>query len=222
MKKALRQRDSLSEGFKRSIKMLEFGGMSHEKYTSYNGIYSIDHQIEVPLDYDSPSEAKISVFAREVGSLEDRSKNLPCLLYLQGGPGFESPRPFFLSSGLKEALKHYRLILLDQRGTGLSQPITPHSLKLISGPEAQARYLSNFRADNIVRDAEELRCKLIGDQKWSILGQSYGGFCSFTYLSFFPDSLREVFVTGGVPPIGQNIDEVYRYCSKKLKEKTME
>ena len=44
-----------------------------------------------------------------------------------------------------------------------------------------AHYLL-FRADNIVRDAEEIRKNLIQDKKWSVLGQSFGGFCATNYL----------------------------------------
>lgn len=39
---------------------------------------------------------------------------LPYLLYLQGGPGFESPRPVDASGWLKKACEDYRVILLDQ------------------------------------------------------------------------------------------------------------
>ena len=66
-------------------------------------------------------------------------------------------------------------------------------------PEAQADYLTHFRADSIVRDAEAIRLKL-GVKKWSILGQSFGGFCALTYLSFYPESLNAAFITGGIPP----------------------
>ena len=50
----------------------------------------------------------------------------------------------------------------------------------------------------------------LGVERWSVLGQSFGGFCALHYLSVAPDSLREVFFTGGLPPIGASIDEVYR------------
>ena len=42
-------------------------------------------------------------------------------------------------------------------------------------PKEQADYLTHFRADSIVRDAEAIRLNL-GVEKWSILGQSFGGF----------------------------------------------
>ena len=31
-----------------------------------------------------------------------------------------------------------------------------------------------------------------------MLGQSFGGFCAMTYLSFAPEGLREAFITGGL------------------------
>jgi pimeloyl-ACP methyl ester carboxylesterase len=49
----------------------------------------------------------------------------------------------------------------------------------------------------------------LGDKPWSVLGQSYGGFCIATYLSFAPEGLREAIFTGGLPPIGVPIDDVY-------------
>jgi pimeloyl-ACP methyl ester carboxylesterase len=109
----------------------------------------------------------------------------------------------------------YQMLYLDQRGTGLSTPISADTLALQGDAQKQADYLKHFRADNIVRDCEAIRKTLTEDypselKKWSIFGQSFGGFCAFTYLSFFPDGLREVFTTGGVPPIGKTADEVYR------------
>ena len=84
------------------------------------------------------------------------------------------------------------MLMLDQRGTGRSTPV--------SGRES-ADYLKHFRADSIVRDAELLR-EALGVERWSLLGQSYGGLCAFRYLSLAPDGLREALVTGGVPGIG--------------------
>jgi hypothetical protein len=39
---------------------------------------------------------------------------MPCLLFLQGGPGFESPRPSEAGGWLKRACKEFRVFLLDQ------------------------------------------------------------------------------------------------------------
>ena len=114
---------------------------------------------------------QITIFAREVAEPEGRAK--PFLVYLQGGPGFEAPRPTGTPRGpswLDRALQDFRVLLLDRRGTGRSTPVKV----------ARARRLpSHFRADAIVRDAELLRSAL-GSPPWSVLGQSFGGFCVFS------------------------------------------
>ena len=75
------------------------------------------------------------------------------------------------------------MTLLDQRGTGRSTPITAQTLAHLPNAQAQSQadYLMHFRADAIVRDAETIRQQLIGEQPWTILGQSYGGFCAMHY-----------------------------------------
>jgi pimeloyl-ACP methyl ester carboxylesterase len=96
--------------------------------------------------------------------------------------------------------------MLDQRGTGRSTPVG--TLAGMS-PAEQAEYLTHFRADAIVGDAEHIRRALDID-RWSVLGQSFGGLCVTTYLSFAPEGLREAFVTGGLPVLGRPADEVYQ------------
>ncbi len=163
---------------------------------------------DLPLDYANPGKT-IRVFAREVVAPQG-NPDLPYLVFFQGGPGSGSPRPMGNSGWIKRALKDYRVLLLDQRGTGLSTPITAQTMAALGSAEAQAEYLAHFRTDNIVRDAEAIRKILCGDKPWSILGQSYGGFCSLRYLSAAPHGLREVFITGGVPSITRPTDDVYR------------
>ncbi|KAK5184304.1 hypothetical protein LTR16_009997, partial [Cryomyces antarcticus] len=48
------------------------------------------------------------------------------------------------------------------------------------------------------------------------MGQSFGGFCSITYLSFFPEGLKEAFLCGGLQPLVKGPDEVYRRLYKKV------
>lgn len=80
------------------------------------------------------------------------------------------------------------MLFLDQRGTGLSSTLTAGTLARQGDAIKQAEYLKNFRADSIVRDCEAIRDVLTQDyptdqRRWSILGQSFGGFCAVTYLS---------------------------------------
>ena len=43
---------------------------------------------------------------------------------------------------------------LDQRGTGLSTPVSPSTLGSRGDDQVQTRYLQSFRADSIAHDAE--------------------------------------------------------------------
>ena len=164
-----------------------------------------------------PDGEKITVFAREAVAPGKEDTDLPWLVFFQGGPGFPSPRPDGRTGWLKRALQEYRVLLLDDRGTGLSTPMTHQTLAWRGAPEAQAEYVAHFRADNIVADAEFIRRELLGEQgKWSILGQSFGGFCVVHYLSAAPGSLREAITTGGLPPLDRPVDDVYRATYRRL------
>ena len=174
------------------------------------GTVLTDHVFAVPLDHGWPGGEQIEVFAREVVAADKAGADLPWLLFLQGGPGFASPRPEGRDSWLDRALDDYRVLLLDQRGTGRSTPATRQTLARLSSPEAQAGYLTHFRADSIVLDAELIRRELTGGAPWSVLGQSFGGFCTVSYLSFAPYGLREAFITGGLPGLSATADDVYR------------
>lgn len=174
------------------------------------GLVCREHVFDVPLDHTAPSGERISVFAREMVSRKKQGDDLPWLVYFQGGPGYGSPRPMDDSGWLKRALADFRVLLLDQRGTGRSTPVTTQRLLDRGGAEQQAAYLKHFRQDSIVRDAELIRRKLCGDRPWTALGQSYGGWCITTYLSLAPQGLQAALFTGGLPPIRQTADDVYR------------
>ena len=173
------------------------------------GVVCTDHTIDVPLDHGRPDGPRIEVFAREVVAPDRERADLPHLLWLQGGPGGRAERPVPTSGWLTRALRDYRVLLLDQRGTGRSTPATRQSLAGLTGAE-QADHLAQFRADSIVRDAELVRARIVGDRPWTVLGQSFGGFCALTYLSLAPEGLSEVMITGGLPTLTGSADDVYR------------
>ena len=151
------------------------------------GLVLSDMEFVVPLDHAAPAGEKITVFARAAVAPGKEDANLPWLVFFQGGPGFPAPRPEGSSGWLGRALQDFRVLLLDDRGTGRSTPVTPQTLAWLSSPQAQAKYLTHFRADAIVQDAELIRRELIGAEgRWSVLGQSFGGFCVTHYLSAAP------------------------------------
>jgi pimeloyl-ACP methyl ester carboxylesterase len=186
------------------------------------GTVLTDHLFAVPLDHGRPDGEQIEVFAREIVAADQAEADLPWLLFLNGGPGFGAQRPHGRESWLDRALKDYRVLLLDQRGTGRSSPATRQTLAGLGSAKAQADYLAYFRADSIVLDAELIRRELTGGAPWSVLGQSFGGFCTVTYLSFAPYGVREAFITGGLPGLGVTADDVYRHTYRTVAGKNAE
>jgi pimeloyl-ACP methyl ester carboxylesterase len=114
------------------------------------------------------------------------------------------------------------VLLLDQRGTGRSTPVTSGFAAGFASGKDLARYLSLHRADSIVRDAELIRRRLCGDEPWETLGQSYGGFITLTYLSLAPEGLRACHVTGGIPGLYAAADDVYRRTYPRVEAKNHE
>jgi pimeloyl-ACP methyl ester carboxylesterase len=189
-------------------------------------------------------------------------------LYLQGGPGFGAPIPIVglgLSEGSSWAAKALdtfsRIVLMDQRGTGKSSPITKQTLEkrfpdlflldaeqdaatqsienfASSHPEQANRvesavvktteFFTQFRADNIVQDAEEIRDALLVPSNDDVprpfgcaLGQSFGGFCMLTYLSQVDHPPKVCLLTGGIPPMLTPAYEAYNSLWGKVQERSL-
>ncbi|GAA0485027.1 alpha/beta fold hydrolase [Streptomyces sp. NPDC046215] len=185
------------------------------------GLLLTDHHFDVPLDHQDPGGEHIRLYAREVVATGRQGDDLPWLLYLQGGPGFAAGRPLGRENWLDRALDDYRVLLLDQRGTGRSTPADRQTLPLRGTPAEQADYLAHFRADAIVRDCELIRARLTGGRPWTVLGQSFGGFCAVTYLSYAPEGLAEVLITGGLPSLDADADTVYRAAYPRMEHKSL-
>jgi len=187
------------------------------------GLVTREHEFQLPLNPEQPQSELITVFAREVRAAEHAEFDRPWLVFLQGGPGFPSPRPVSASGWIGKAVERYHVLLLDQRGTGRSTPITSRSLSARGDASSQAEYLSQFRMDRIVDDCEAIRRQLLGPtSKWAVLGQSFGGFCATHYLSMHPEGLSEVFITGGLPPLSAPAEAVYRQTYRTLLRKHRE
>ncbi|KAI1383224.1 alpha/beta-hydrolase [Hypoxylon trugodes] len=185
---------------------------------------------EVPLDHSEPKSKPIKLFARSAVKYErpivesSEVVQRPYLLFLQGGPGGGCPAPQDSPLSGQMLERGYELLLLDQRGTGLSSTVSANTLELIGGPKEQAEYLKLFRADTIVKDSEAVRLCLTKDyppdkKKWSIFGQSFGGMTSLTYLSFAPEGLRESFITGGLSALDKGPEDIYRATFQRCIER---
>ncbi len=217
------------------------------------GLYVEDHSIDVPLDWRGLEPALLAVgstmrrgatgapiagapesiklFYRVICSPENINAELPLLVYLQGGPGGESPRPLSPTSDgwIAEAVKHFRIVLPDQRGTGRSERVSGATITHLGerataagadATRAQAEFLKRYLASSIVRDFEYLRLTQFDGKPWVTLGQSYGGFLTLTYLSLFPEGVAASFTCGGIPHVPASAAEVYEHTFPRMVTKT--
>lgn len=192
------------------------------------GMYVEDHSCKVPLDWNGNTPGQgfegkaISLFYRVLCAPERVNQDLPVLLFLQGGPGGAGPRPLDTHSDgwIDEALRHFRIVLPDQRGTGRSEHLDASTMTAFDDPRQAAAFLKHFLADSIVRDFEHLRRTSFGNRAWVTLGQSYGGFLTMSYLSMFPEGVAAAFTTGGIPHIPADAVEVYRHTFPRMQAKT--
>lgn len=175
-----------------------------------------NHTLTVPLNWSAPSDQRtIDIHASVI--TRDGGEDLPYLVFLQGGPGHEAPRALaapFSPPWLETALGEYRVVMLDQRGTGKSTPVTDAILD--RGTDAVVEHLQFLRADSIVRDAEAMR-EHLGAKTWNTLGQSFGGFTTLAYLSTDATSLDRVFITGGLSAVGRTPAQVYSSTYDKMR-----
>lgn len=200
------------------------------------GLHVEDHTITVPLDWRGvePSDFRaveaacdtesLRLFYRVVTAPDKVHEDLPLLVFLQGGPGGSGPRPLNATDEgwIGEAVKHFRVVLPDQRGTGRSSQVSPAVIARRGTPQQQADFLKRFLADSIVRDFEYLRLTEFGGRAWASEGQSYGGFLTLTYLSLFPQALRVCFTTGGIPGVPASADTVYQHTYPRVLAKTQQ
>lgn len=103
------------------------------------------------------------------------------VVFLHGGPGGTSnPKQRRLFNPEK-----YRIVLLDQRGTGKS---TPHA----SDPSAD---LSTNTTWHLVADLEKLR-EHLGIDRWQVFGGSWGSALALAYAETHTDRVTELVLRG--------------------------
>lgn len=137
------------------------------------------------------------------------------IIMLAGGPGQSAVESYIgVSHAFRGILKNRDIVLVDQRGTGKSNPlkcefdeslqeklledselIYPELEKCVANLEADTRYYTTMES---IKDLEEVR-NALKIKKWNIIGISYGTRKALTYMKMFPDAIRSVILDGVVP-----------------------
>lgn len=169
----------------------------------------------VPENWDAPDGRRIDLRLALIASDEPADDDL--LVLLAGGPGQSAVDGWpQVAAAFEPARKRHHVLLLDQRGTGRSHPLTcpaPDADALDQGFDLE-RVRTQTRAcldvvsatadprlyttTMAVRDLEAVRVAL-GSPKLDLVGVSYGTRVAQQYLKRHPDGVRSLVLDGPVP-----------------------
>ncbi|WP_394840942.1 alpha/beta hydrolase [Pendulispora brunnea] len=117
----------------------------------------------------------------------------PTLLFLHGGPGYNSLA--FEQSAGKELESRYRVVYVDQRGCGRSG---------FDGPD------SNYGMTKTVEDIDRIR-EAVGAPKIVVIGHSFGGLVAAEYAHRFPARTSAIVMADTTPDIGAALRQQVAY-----------
>jgi pimeloyl-ACP methyl ester carboxylesterase len=176
--------------------------------------------LRVPENRSNPKGRHIDVSVAWVPSTAKHPAADPVVL-LAGGPGQSAQQAFPTTyPAFREILRQRPVLLIDQRGTGRSRPLTcPRTLdaaalrELDTASVDEARRLTAACRDEIgpdvdlrayttgdyVADLEDVR-RALGVEQFNLIGGSYGTRVGLEYLRRYPGSVRTLVLDSVVPP----------------------
>lgn len=173
----------------------------------------------VPENRDDPHSRQIKL---KLALLRSNSQvpGKDMLVFLAGGPGQAATESAAqVAAMLKPLLAHRSVLLLDQRGTGGSNPLTCKDTSDTAQPDEgsafDAALMAKGAADCLkqlkdradprfytttiaAQDLEDVR-KALGSPQFDLVGVSYGTRMAQQYLMRFPDAVRSMVLDSPVP-----------------------
>ena len=170
--------------------------------------------LRVPEDREHPDGAAIELNVAVVPALNRRSTAAPLFL-LAGGPG-QSAVQFYvaLAPAFARINRNHAIVLLDQRGTGQSSPLSceyPEDWRQPEDPIPALRQATTeclaklgqrvrfYTTSIAVRDLEEVRAAL-GYPQIDLYGGSYGTRVAELYMRRYPAHVHAVILDGVTYP----------------------
>ncbi|GAA3811781.1 alpha/beta fold hydrolase [Streptomyces chiangmaiensis] len=169
--------------------------------------------LTVPLDHSGGVQGRLDL---RVAAADNVKAPKGVLLFLTGGPG-QPGVPFVegLSKKLTPLLKDYRLVMIDQRGTGAgalqcpqlqkemgSSDLTPPTAQAVTACAAAVGPDRRFYSTgDTVADLELLR-RALGVRKMTLDGVSYGTYTAERYALAYPQHVGRMVLDSVVPQTG--------------------
>lgn len=174
-------------------------------------------KLSVPENYSLPDGKKIELNLAVFRAVSRNSAPDP-LFFLTGGPGQAATESFLTLAGAFDLVHQKRdIVLVDQRGTGKSNPLAcPVVDNLEAGEHGLLDAVKNclealkdsdltqYTTTVAMQDLDAVRAAL-GYEQINLYGVSYGSRAAQTYLKMYPERVRSVVLDGVVPqeePLG--------------------
>ncbi|SPE24236.1 Alpha/beta hydrolase [Burkholderiales bacterium] len=179
--------------------------------------------LPVPENWEQPAGRHIGLRVALVRSLAAEADR-DLVVFLDGGPGGAATEDYpALAAALSPLRKHHHILLVDQRGTGGSNPLAcgdelalevdKPSRAGVSGAD-RTRQLARVRrclaalapkaapqfytTSAAVQDLEAVR-QALGDLPLDLVGVSYGTRVAQQYAARYPDAVRSIVLDSAVP-----------------------
>ena len=187
--------------------------------------------LSVPEDRSDPDSPTIRLHVAIFGSISEEPLDDP-VVFLAGGPGGGpgSNESAAIALSVEQDyylfVEHRNLIVMDQRGTGHSEPLLDcpavgrlpydtigepltteswinHQRVALDTCHAEALAqgadLSTYTTAAMAADVEDLRLAL-GYEQWNLYGVGYGTRLALEVMRHYPDGLRSVILDSPIPP----------------------
>ncbi|WP_233840805.1 alpha/beta hydrolase [Dyella sp. 2HG41-7] len=177
---------------------------------------------DVPENRDDPHSRRIGL-RLAIARSDAQVPASDMAVLLSGGPGEAATESWVLEAGaFADVRKHRDVVLLDQRGTGGSNPLSCENAEKNAEKDADDSALTldlnklrkavatcldevrekadpRFYTTTIAaQDLEDVR-KALGSPQFDLIGVSYGTRMAQQYLKHYPDSVRSVVLDSVVP-----------------------
>jgi pimeloyl-ACP methyl ester carboxylesterase len=186
-----------------------------ENPSGLNSIGARCGYLEVAENPGAPDGPKIRLHVAIVAALSNKSRADP-LFIVSGGPGSAASQFYASAAGAFERVRRARdLVVVDQRGTGLSNPLNcdfPENfdvdqiaierlqeLMTACRDKLRGSQLEFYTTSVAVRDLDEVRAAL-GFRRIALYGVSYGTRVVEHYARRFPQRTRAVILDGVIVP----------------------
>jgi pimeloyl-ACP methyl ester carboxylesterase len=208
-----------------SVPIVPISATKNVKWTACQGEAAVRGAlcgtVDVPLDREHPNQRTIAIFF-ELYTHSDKGAAESAILVNFGGPGVSTTA--FRDTALsvfEPNLDKHDLLLIDDRGRGLSGVIECHDLQHGTAPWDAAVALcaaqlgsaaSRYGSGDVAMDTEAVRAAL-GYEKVDFYGASYGGADVSAYATRFGEHLRSVILDA---PFGAPSFNTFEFAKSKI------